>query len=416
MTALERIEAQLKRHMGLDAASIGISSVERAVARRLDGLGLKSIDAYAELLSSSSAEMQELIEVAIVPETWFFRDPEAFAAVTRAVTAEWLTGRRTSVVRLLSIPCSTGEEAYTMAMALSDAGIDLDRVHIDAVDISARNLQAAHAGVYRKNSFRGEALEFKQRHFTAKADGFHVSDRIRKPVHFQQGNLLSEGFLSDRPAYDFIFCRNLLIYFDQATQDRAISVLSRLLHPHGMILVGPSESGLLLRHEFESAKIPLAFAFRRRTNVPREAAPLTPRRPVRSTAPPAKRVAPPSPPAKARTVQAPPQPSKPEPSGEDALAKAARLADEGHLVEAAHTCEEHLRKHGPSAQVFYLLALVRDAAGESDEASDFYRKALYLDPNHPEALLHASLLAQKRGDAVGAAALLRRAQRAQPKP
>jgi chemotaxis protein methyltransferase WspC len=93
------------------------------------------------------------------------------------------------------------------------------------------------------------------------------------------------------------------------------------------------------------------------------------------------------------------------------LEKARTLADAGKLKEAVETCENHLRQTGPCAQVFYLLGLLRDAAGDPC-AVEFYRKALYLDPNHYETLLQMALLAQKNGDSNQARAFKSRAQRA----
>ena len=91
--------------------------------------------------------------------------------------------------------------------------------------------------------------------------------------------------------------------------------------------------------------------------------------------------------------------------------RARRLADQGHLVDAAAHCEAHLRQHGPSAEVFHLLGLVRDASGNAEDAAEQYRKALYLEPDHHEALIHLALLLRKRGDEAGAQRLQRRASR-----
>ena len=90
---------------------------------------------------------------------------------------------------------------------------------------------------------------------------------------------------------------------------------------------------------------------------------------------------------------------------------ATRLADQGRLVEAAKACEDHLQKHGPSAQAFHLLGLIRDASGNLSEAADYYRKALYLDQNHHEALVHLALLLEKQGNEAGSQVLRIRARR-----
>ncbi len=107
--------------------------------------------AYWERVRGSRAELQALIEAVVVPETWFFRDREAFAALARLAREEWLpSAPQTGCCRLLSLPCSTGEEPYSMAMALLDAGVPADRFRIDAVDISAAALAQAERARVRK--------------------------------------------------------------------------------------------------------------------------------------------------------------------------------------------------------------------------------------------------------------------------
>jgi chemotaxis protein methyltransferase WspC len=129
--------------------------------------------------------------------------------------------------------------------------------------------------VYGKNAFRGHALGFRNRHFAPTPCGYHLANAVRQQVHFQQGNVFSTDFLPGTALYDVIFCRNMLIYFDDATQERALNVLARLLTSQGVLFVGPSETGLLLRHDFVSAKMPLAFAFRKVSAMPPAPKPIT---------------------------------------------------------------------------------------------------------------------------------------------
>jgi chemotaxis protein methyltransferase WspC len=231
----------------------------------------------------------------------------------------------------------------------------------------------------------------------------------------RQGNLLAADFLPGRDLYDLIFCRNLLIYFDRPTQNRAVGVLQRLLTSNGMLFVAPSETGLLLRHAFVSAKIPLAFAFRKSVAGSREPKPAG----VRSVTDPSTRIAVPSPVSRCQAPGAKPPAASPRPlprtdqeAGLNAgLDEAVRLADQGSLDEAASRCDEYLRQHGPSARAFYLLGLVRDAAGNPADASSYYRKALYLDPEHHETLVHFAFLVEQQGNSAAAQVLRNRARR-----
>jgi chemotaxis protein methyltransferase WspC len=404
-----RIAALLKEKMGLDAESIGVACVERAVRERLAARGLKDVQIYWEQLVTLEQELQELIEAIVIPETWFFRDPEAFAALTRVVREEWLAIHAEGTLRLLSLPCSTGEEPFSMAMALLDGGLPPSRFHIDAIDISTRAIAWAEQAMYSKNSFRSKDLSFRDRYFEPAERGYRLSDGVRGQVHFRHGNLLSTGWLHGAHGYDVIFCRNVLIYFDGVTQRRAIDVLGRLLTPSGLFFVGPSETGLLLDHGFVSVGVPLAFAFR-------QAGSSGPQLKARRKIPPAVIVAKsvrekPSKPAFAQPQRNPTPAEKTIAATEHWIEQARRLANQGKLVEALKCCEQNLRSEPASAETYHLIGLLHDAAGRVREAAEHYRKALYLDPEHSEALVHLAVALQKEGDAHGAERLFQRANR-----
>ncbi len=412
MTLL-RFQELLKQAMGLDAASVGISAVERAVQARLRACGMASADDYLAHVIASRAELQQLVEAVAVPETWFFRDPRAFAAMARFAIEQWLPVHPEGVLRLLSIPSSTGEEPYTMAMALLDAGFPAGRFQVEGIDISEKVLGHARQAVYGRNSFRGSDLQYRNRYFTPSGTSHRLSDKVRECVRFAQGNLLDPLFGATTEPYDIVFCRNLMIYFDAADQTRAVTVLRRMLSDDGMLFVGHSESGLLLDKSFESARIPLAFAFRKAAaRVLRPlppAAPKTVRTVAQPTPLPVRRVAAVPTPRKA----APTQPTAARKDGILTLSEIADMADRGRIAEAANACTAYVGWHGPSADALYLLGVVSDAAGDHGRAADCYRKVLYLDPIHHEALAHLALLLERQGDINGAKRLNERTQRLQ---
>ena len=396
---MEAFARLLYQEIGLDPASIGMPAIERAVRLRLAACRESSTDAYLQRLRNDREEVQALVESVVVSETWFFRDPKAFGVIAERFR------QATGKLFFLCLPCSTGEEPYSLAMTLLDAGIPAERFHIDAVDVSDRVLAHARTGIYGRNSFRGRDLAFRDRHFIARQAGWAIAPAIRKLVHFHRGNLLDDTAVPHGRTYDAIFCRNLLIYFDVATQKRAISELDRHLTSQGLLCVGPAETGLLAAHDFTHTRISLAFAFTKGKTAPVA-------KPVASTSA-KKRVAPHPAPAKSRpapravTPPTPPAPSTPLPDLNEAL----RLADEGQLDRVAAICHDYLRIAGASAQAYYLLGLVSDTAKREEEAAAHYRRALYLDPQHHDTLLHYSLLVSRRGDTAAAQALRRRAKR-----
>jgi chemotaxis protein methyltransferase WspC len=286
-------------------------------------------------------------------------------------------------------------------MALLDGGVPADRFQVDAVDISARALAHAAHGVYGRNSFRGKDVAFRNLHFRASAEGFVLDPAVRKCVRFYHGNFLNDNFLGGQASYDFIFCRNLLIYLDPLMRRKALDKIDRLLAPAGVLFVGPVEQPLAIEHGFLEARIPMAFACRKAGHGPRrQRAAWTSKRSGSV----------PRPQLQTGARLSPPSPGKTASSFCTDLETARRLVNEGRLKEAAEVCEAHLRDSRVSAQAYYLLGLVRDASGEPG-AIDYYRKALYLEPNHYESLLQMALLLQKNGETARAHALKSRAQR-----
>jgi chemotaxis protein methyltransferase WspC len=406
--SLAPIIALLRQTIGLDVASVGLSLIERVVKERIRANDLRDISQYADLLQSSQTELQSLVDVVVIPETFFFRSPESFTALRQIVGEQFLFG--TDKVRVLSVACSTGEEPYSIAMTLLDAGLPSEKFQIDAIDVSAQLLEIGRLGLFGGNSFRGSDLKFRDQYFQKADAGFRLSERVRRCVKFEQRNVLEERFRVSGEPYDFIFCRNLLIYFDKEAQCQTLKSLSDLLTADGLLFVGSAETGLVTQHGFSSVKLPMAFVFRKSEPVafvtllkvksPKVLAPANAR--------PRETFRKPDLTTPKKTVS---ETAKHENKLVPDLTIAEQLADQGRLGEAAEICEAFLREQGPSARAFHLLGLIRDCAGDQYQASEFYRKALYLEPDHYHSLIHLALLADKNGDSDAARVFKNRAHR-----
>lgn len=414
MSSDQRFFDFLKERIGLDVTSVGPAIIERAVRQRSTANHALTADDYWHRLQGSRDEQQALIEAVIVPETWFFRYPESFATLAKLAATRLAQINNLRALRILSLPCSTGEEPYSIAMALLDAGLKPHQFKVEGMDVSPLSVEKARRAVYGKNSFRGQDIEFRERYFTAEDEGYRLDERVLDQVRLQVGNLLDPTLLANEPAYDFVFCRNLLIYFDLPTQQQVFEVLKRLTHVDGVLFIGPAEGSLLGRFGMRSIGIPQSFAFSRQA-APEPVAAFLPA--VRPIPQPQRQPVRPMAPARPRpfaTVAPAPRAVKTPPSDAAALlVNIAALANEGKSAEARAACESYLRSHEPVAQVFYWLGLLSDIAGSALEAQGFYRKALYLEPQHPDALLHLAALLQSQGDTAGARRLQDRASRSE---
>jgi chemotaxis protein methyltransferase WspC len=406
----------LNDRIGLDVASVGEATIERAVRLRCTSAMAADLDCYWQLLQSSPNEQQALIEAVIVPETWFFRYPESFATLAKLAQARLAELLGARPLRILSLPCSTGEEPYSIAMALFDTGIAGAQFNIDAVDISPISIARAELAVYGKNSFRGDQTAFRDRHFSAEPEGYRVSQRVREQVNFQPGNVLDPRLFAAQPAYDFVFCRNLLIYFDLATQHQAFSALKRWTREEGVLFIGPAEGNLLARLGMRSIGVPQSFAFSRYKEPLQQPTPnVQPAVCSRSVTPvllPTQSR--PFAPSRLSPLGSPVLPTQRAAMNTDAgglLTQIAAFANQGKSTEARAACERYLQLYEPVAQVFYWLGLLSDLGGQPAQAQGLYRKALYLQPQHPEALAQLAALLEFQGDVVGARRLQARAAR-----
>jgi len=394
----DSILEMLRSHAGIDAAQTGEASLRKEIRRTIDACLHPK-----RLLDTSSREWAAVLEASLVPETWFFRNMEAFDALAEWVAGTWAPAHPGACLRVLSVPCATGEEPFSLVMCLLEAG--LGNFKIRAGDISENSLATARTATYRRNSFRSgfDDSRFGKYFVTLRGGGRQVSEEIRVLVDFQMMNLADPSAVL--PQSDVIFCRNALIYLTGETQRAVVARLGATLSDDGILFLGPVEPPLALQCGFASAGFPMAFACVKNAGV-LEAIPLphprTPRRPVRSQ-PSQKKPAPPS----CKTPATRPAAPVPVEPPDDSLEAARALADAGEEASAAAMLDRLAASKDPD--FFCLRGVVSGALGRGDLAEADYRKALYLDPSHHEALAHLTLLLQLDGRAKAAAQLRRRA-------
>ena len=230
--------------------------VRSRLARRLRQLGLGDFGAYLELVRADARELAEMVDLLTTNKTSFFRESAHFDFLRDRLLPSLGPGP----VRLWSAGCSSGEEPYTLAMVIRDAWPDADRrdVKILATDISRRVLATAAAGVYPEALLEDVPPDLLRRHFTRAAreavtrpgatGGWRASDALRSLVTFAPLNLM--GAWPMRGPFQAIFCRNVMIYFDKATQQALVERYYDLLAPGGHLFVGHSESLSALTHRF----------------------------------------------------------------------------------------------------------------------------------------------------------------------
>ncbi|SDK50493.1 chemotaxis protein methyltransferase WspC [Maridesulfovibrio ferrireducens] len=406
---LEPFQKILKRAMGLAPESLGKSGVCHALQVRMRAAGCSELE-YLRLLQTDEQEISELIEEIVVPETWFFRDTKPFELLS-----ETAVSCRRDVYKVLSAPCSTGEEPYSVAMALMGAGLSTDRIKVDAVDISKRALSRAKDGIYTDNSFRSELPVYAKNCFKKCEQGRKLVDRVKDVVSFYSGNIV-EGELP-LGQYDAIFCRNLIIYLDESSRECLAELFNERLKKDGLLFVGHAEALPLFNKYFTQVKRSGVFAFKKteKKSVDRAVKsfncikPKYPAYPVRSDLVLSEQ-------RKKRLIKKPlvdKDTSQQLENMKFSLDEVRLLADRGETSKALSLCQNILVSDGPEANVLHLCGLLYEAQGEPMQAEEYYGKALYLNPQHLDSLVHLALLVETRGDERKAVLLRNRVRRAE---
>jgi chemotaxis protein methyltransferase CheR len=236
----------IQERFGLTFEGVRQEILAARLGPRLRELHLDSPRAYYEYLRfhpQRDAEFDRLPTLVTNNETYFFRETRQFEILVDHVVPERRAAAPGRPLRLLSAGCSSGEEPYSVGIALQNAGLAPGRAwEMEGCDLNPERIARAREAIYEEGSLRACDAETRQRYFSAEHQRFRLRDRYRAGVRFFQANLLAPGFALDRGVHDAILCRNLLIYFCDAAFDRLIGLLARSLAPGGYLFLGHSES------------------------------------------------------------------------------------------------------------------------------------------------------------------------------
>lgn len=221
--------------------------VERRIADRMDKNGCPTFHEYFSLVrfELSGEEMQRLVNQMTVNETYFFREDYQFKALVHGILPEMAQRNDGAPIRIWSMPCSSGEEPYSLAIYILEHWADADGhdIEIMASDIDSSILAQAAAGVYGDRSLQRLSPELIRKYFTRQKNGeSRISEDLRGSIDFSQGNVMDSQFMRRFRGVDVIFCRNMLIYFDDKSRRETIEAMYDCLAPGGYICLGHSES------------------------------------------------------------------------------------------------------------------------------------------------------------------------------
>jgi chemotaxis protein methyltransferase CheR len=388
---LSEVERVLEEACGLTLSPGIRRTLGDAYGRAARELRLAPDAFLTKLRARDHKAVTTLVEAAVVGETYFFRHPEQLGLIRQLAIA---VAPRDRPLSIWSAGCATGEEPYTLAMELVDAGRAGLGDRILATDVSTRALAVAREGRYGEWSLRRLDATLRARHFEAQPPQVLVRPEIRQMVEFRRHNLVREP--SPALGFDLVLCRNVLIYFNPPTAALVVEKLAVSLAPGGVLVLGPVETPLASGQDLERVEIDGVTAFRalggrplprsnRRPAAAHLAAPAAAVRPAEKLAEPRRNGVP--------EVAAPPRPEPPPPAPEPAAPEpleAAREAARRGDLPAAEELARAAATRELCPEAWLLVSMAADARGDLPGAVDAARRALYLDP--ALALGHATLV------------------------
>lgn len=424
-----------------------------AVLGRAHQFGLPGLAGYIERLQSvqhRAHEISVLAELVTVTETFFFRNVDQINAFVETI-AKLRQHSDLRRLRILSMGCASGEEPYTLAIAVREAFPDLKEIQIIGADVNRKMLEKAARARYSSWSLRATSAELIQRYFERVGDEYQLRDPIRNMVEFRELNLADPGAWSvDGLLADTIFCRNVIMYFAPEVMRRVVERLSDMLVPSGYLFLGHAETLRGLSHQYQLCHTHGTFYYQKRSEF---CAPLSNESPhsisqlgvnslsevvpdtmswfdaiqqatrrvtelanSHGTGRAVRSVTHPLPQASSLTrltevielmrnerfsealtlLEALPLEATAHPDG--LLLAGVLLTNHGKITEAESTCGRLLALDDLNAGAHYLKALCREHAGDHQGAVEHDRVAVHLDPTFAMPYLHLGLLAKREQD------------------
>ncbi|HEX7822524.1 MAG TPA: protein-glutamate O-methyltransferase CheR [Sphingobium sp.] len=264
---LMRVGELLYRWIGMIFGENKRYYIERRIAERMKRSGMTTMKAYLGFLGGHMAEREALINAFTINETYFYREEHQLAALARDILPDIIrTKRPGDMVRIWSMPCSTGEEGYSIAIWLLENWplVDAYNVEIVGSDIDTSAIKKAQQGQFTERSLARLPDSVRESYFEVEHSHHRrIIQDLRESVHFTPANIIDAATMTGLGTFDVILCRNLLIYFDDTARLLAANNLYDRLNPGGYVCLGHSESMGRISDRFTLARLADAIVYRK---------------------------------------------------------------------------------------------------------------------------------------------------------
>ena len=264
---LERFCEYLYRRTGMTFGESKRYYVDRRVAERMRAVGASNFQAYFGRLRSDDRELERAINAFTVNETYFYREEHQLRCLSKSLLPAVITGKEPGDrIRIWANPCSTGEEAYSIAIWLLENWplVDAYNIEIAGSDVDTQALEEARIGLFGARAVSRLPKALVGSYFESRiGDAVQIIQDLRDSVSFSPVNLIDRASMASHGAFDIVFCRNVLIYFDEASRRTAAETLFDSLRPGGFLLLGHTESMARIDDRFEVVRFEDAVVYQR---------------------------------------------------------------------------------------------------------------------------------------------------------
>ncbi len=392
MTSIEKIRELIKIKIGLNVIDNDLSNFHSMILEYLSDNEIESIDKLLILIDTNRTELILLAEKLLNHETWFFKDKELYETIIQYINDNEFI-KNSQIIRILSIACSSGEEAYSIAMSLNNSGLNSKDFTIDGVDISPTAIETAKQAVYNSDSIKYMDMNLTEKYFRKAEELVILNPKIAHLVNFHKANIIESNFFSNRKKYDIIVTKNIFNILTNEAVNKLLNNISRILTENGIVITTENECCYFQNPKFKKTNISSTTYSLNSTE-----------------------------------TQLKQNNSKIKRNRIGALQKVFRFNKNINELKTQYSetmnynksdsqlynqiqqlillrqydrakdfCDEIINENIQNPEIFYLLGNIYERQNDTEQAEEFYHKALYLEPYHYDTLIKLITLFENKG-------------------
>jgi chemotaxis protein methyltransferase WspC len=405
--AFESVKKILKQNTGLSLNSEDPDVTDDIISQYMENSGFNSENKLLEFLQSNTKELRNLASELINNETWFFRNKEIFDFLSDNLK-QWKDNEEQKKLNILSVPCSTGEESYSIVITLFENMFKPNEFAIDAIDMSSKVIENTQQALYSKESLKELNDDLIEKYFYQAEDLYIMNPKISNLVNFYEDNIADENFLHSNKKYDIIVAKNFLNDYCIDSHRIIFNNIYSLLDDEGILITTSEEATLFDKMFFNSYDNDNPFVLRKfvqsqekqdSTNIENKSKSVFDK--IKSALKPAT--------SNLKIIDTADNIEEVNLGRE--LNNIKNLIDKNRFDSADEKCRQLLKSIKDNPDVFYYMGMINESLNKPEEAEEYYHKALYLEPYHYESLVHLILIFENKGWKDRAALLRKRIEK-----